>query len=113
MKPNDVIYFDDGKVVGIVSEIFETGIKMDIKIGGTIRSKCNVRFTGGKHTQLEIITAADTEDLIAISQCTVIDFLAVPFVSSSADIKTIRDRLGQHGTSIHLLAKIDTIAGIH
>lgn len=50
LKPNDVVYFDDGKVVGIVIEIYETGIKMEIKIGGVMKSNCSVRFTGGKHS---------------------------------------------------------------
>ena len=34
LKPNDVIYFDDGKVVGIVVEVMQAGVKMEIKIGG-------------------------------------------------------------------------------
>ena len=40
LKPNDVVYFDDGKVVGIVIEISGNGCKMEIKLGGTIQSKC-------------------------------------------------------------------------
>jgi len=49
LKPNDVIYFDDGKVVGIVIEILEKGCKMEIKVGGSIKGNCAVRFTGSKH----------------------------------------------------------------
>jgi pyruvate kinase len=52
LKPNDVIYFDDGKVVGIVVEITPSGAKMEIKIGGSIKGNCAVRFTGGKHNNL-------------------------------------------------------------
>jgi pyruvate kinase len=37
LKPNDVVYIDDGKVVGIVIEITGNGCKMEIKIGGTIK----------------------------------------------------------------------------
>ena len=49
LKPNDVIYFDDGKVVGIVIEILEKGCKMEIKVGGSIKGNSAVRFTGSKH----------------------------------------------------------------
>lgn len=56
LKPNDVIYFDDGKVVGIVNEVSTREVKMEIKVGGVIKSNCNVRFTGGKHTNLELVT---------------------------------------------------------
>jgi pyruvate kinase len=52
LKPNDVIYFVDGKVVGIVVEITASGAKMEIKIGGSIKGNCAVRFTGGKHNNL-------------------------------------------------------------
>ena len=51
-KPNDVVYFDDGKVVGIVTEINASGCKMEIKIGGQLKGNCAVRFTGGKHNNL-------------------------------------------------------------
>jgi hypothetical protein len=36
LKPNDVVYFDDGKVVGIIIDIQAEGCRMEIKIGGTI-----------------------------------------------------------------------------
>jgi len=81
LKPNDVVYFDDGKVVGIVIEISGNGCKMEIKLGGTIKKFCQVRFTGGKHSNLDLMTKNDIEDLIAISQTTLIDFVAVPFIT--------------------------------
>jgi hypothetical protein len=34
LKPNDVIYFDDGKVVGIIIDIQPSSARMEIKIGG-------------------------------------------------------------------------------
>lgn len=37
LKPNDVIYFDDGKVVGIVIDIQPSSARMEIKIGGTMK----------------------------------------------------------------------------
>lgn len=54
LKNNDVIYFDDGKVVGIVKSISDTGVEIEIKIGGTIRGNCAVRFVQGKHAQLTL-----------------------------------------------------------
>ena len=63
LKPNDVLYFDDGKAVGIVQEIFESGIKMEMKIGGYIKSRCAVRVTSGKHSMLKLVTPDDIRDL--------------------------------------------------
>lgn len=97
LKPNDVIYFDDGKVVGIVIEVAAKEVKMEIKIGGSLKSNCNVRFTGGKHSNLELVTKDDVEDISAISQLIMIDYLAIPFCNSGADPMTVRELLGPEG----------------
>jgi pyruvate kinase len=112
LKPNDVIYFDDGKVVGIVIEVSALEVKMEIKIGGTIKSCCNVRFTGGKHSNLELVTKEDVEDIATISQLTMIDFLAIPFCNSGADPMTVRELLGPEGKNIKVISKIDTLEGV-
>jgi|TARA_B110001450_G_scaffold246242_1_gene260101 pyruvate kinase len=68
-KPNDVVYFDDGKVVGIVTETNPgaTVCKMEIKIGGYLKGNCAVRFTGGKHNNLQLVQKKDIDDIAAIS----------------------------------------------
>lgn len=40
MKPNEVVYIDDGKAIGIVIQINENGVLLEIKQGGTIRENC-------------------------------------------------------------------------
>jgi pyruvate kinase len=97
LKPNDVIYIDDGKVVGIVIEVSAKEVKMEIKIGGTIKSNCNVRFTGGKHGNLELVTKEDIADIAAYSQLIMIDYIAIPFVNSGADPMTVKELLGPKG----------------
>jgi pyruvate kinase len=37
LKPNDVIYFDDGKVIGIIIDIQPSSARMEIKIGGVMK----------------------------------------------------------------------------
>ena len=67
LKPNDVAYIDDGKVVAVVTGINEKGIQLEVKIGGAIKSRSTVRFTQGKHANLQVITQEDINDLSAIS----------------------------------------------
>jgi pyruvate kinase len=112
LKPNDVIYFDDGKVVGIVIEITDAGCKMEIKIGGTIKSACSVRFTGSKHNHLKLVTKQDVLDVQEISKHIMIDYLSVPFIVSGEDPLQIRELLGDFGKTIKILSKIDTLDGI-
>ena len=42
-----------------------------------------------------------------------VDFIAVPFISSKADVLNLREALGETGAKIGILAKIDTIDAIH
>jgi pyruvate kinase len=49
LKLNDVVYIDDGKVVGIVKNIGDNGVDMEVKIAGKLRSNSSVRFVNGKH----------------------------------------------------------------
>jgi len=86
---------------------------MEIKIGGNIKSGGAVRVTAGKHGNLPLVTKADIEDLAMLSKTVVIDYLAVPFTSTGADLKQVRECLGEFGKNISLLAKIDTIDGVH
>jgi len=38
LKPNDVVYFDDGAVVCIILEIANEGCSLEVKIGGCLKS---------------------------------------------------------------------------
>lgn len=109
VKRNDVLYIDDGTVVGIISEVGQGHCKMDIKIGGRIKSGCQIRFIGGKHNQEPVVRKEDLTDLAAISQTTMIDFVSLPFCVQAEDVKQLREYLGAHGRAVKLLAKIDTM----
>jgi len=63
VKRNDVIYFDDGKVVAQVMEVQMQQVRLEVKVGGIIKSNCGVRLTGGKHTKFKLIQEQDIEDL--------------------------------------------------
>ena len=98
--------------MGIVIEVSAKEVKMEIKIGGSIKSNCNVRFTGGKHSNLELVTKEDIEDITSISRLIMIDYLAIPFCNSGADPMTVRELLGPEGQHIKILSKIDTLEGV-
>jgi pyruvate kinase len=40
LKPNDIVYFDDGKMCAVVLEILNEGCVMEVKMGGAIKSNC-------------------------------------------------------------------------
>jgi len=49
---------------------------------------------------------------MAISQETLIGYIAVPFVTKEEDIKKVRDQLGEAGNSVKILAKIDSLDAV-
>jgi pyruvate kinase len=85
---------------------------MEIKIGGQLKGNCAVRFTGGKHNNLQLVQKKDIDDIAAISQVTIIDYLAIPFCASGADPLTVRELLGPNGKDIKIVSKIDTLEGV-
>jgi pyruvate kinase len=87
LKPNDVVYIDDGKVVAVVLEVSNEGCIIEVKIGGEIHSNSQIRFIGGKHQDLSVLHPKDISDIKAISKVFQIDFLSIPFSSSGDDIK--------------------------
>lgn len=107
LKLNDVVYFDDGKVVGIVKNIQDKGVDLEVKMAGYLKGNASVRFINGKHAQLPVFKKSDLEDLTKISQANIIDFLAIPYVATATDISQVKRALGPHGGSIGILAKID------
>jgi len=107
-----VVYFEDGKVVGIVVEVSLSGVKLEIKVGGTIHNYCNVKFVGGKHFSKPIVTKDDITDVATISQQIPIDFISIPFISGPEDIVHIKKLLGPNAGNLKVIAKIDTKEGV-
>jgi pyruvate kinase len=112
LKPNDVVYIDDGKVIGVVLEVTNEGCLFEVKLGGVVKSFSQLRFVGGKHAGLPILHQKDIEDLTQISKVIPIDFIAMPFASNGEGIQKVRDIFGENGKQIAIIAKIDTIHGI-
>ena len=97
LKPNDVVYIDDGKVIGVVLEVTNEGCLFEVKVGGPVRSYSQLRFVGGKHQNLPIVHPKDIEDLTQISKQIPIDFLSIPFTAKGEDISKVREMLGETG----------------
>ena len=113
LKANDLIHFDNGKVVAIVRAANEREASLEVKLGGTISGNCNVRFVGGKHAQLEILQRHDLSDMQAVAATNIVDFVAVPHVASSHDILEVRRQLGKNSGNFAVVAKIDMDEGVH
>ena len=110
-----MIYIDDGKVVGIVTNISDDAMKVEIKIGGFIRHFAQVRFVGSKQRHLPLVTDKDLEDIEYINKVVPIDFISLPFVSSANDIITFRKQLTEKYAAykaIKIIPKVDSMDAV-
>jgi pyruvate kinase len=113
VKPNDLIYLDDGKMILLVSECDMSRVKCEVKAGGLLGSYKNVKLPSGKQEHIPVLTSQDQDDLITLIQKQKCDYLAVPYAVRKRDIVQVKDVLGGTGAHIQILAKIDTVESIH
>lgn len=64
VKPNDLLYLDDGKIILLVSECEMEGIKCEVKGGGILTGNRSIKLPSGRHEHLPVLTLEDQEELI-------------------------------------------------
>jgi len=105
LKPGDEIWMDDGMIQLKVEETTPAGVRCRIVAGGRISDHKGISFP---HVPLPVscLTPKDREDLrFGIRQG--IDFVAVSFVRSAADIAEVRKFLHEQGAELPIVAKLE------
>ena len=62
---------------------------------------------------LPLITEDDKKDLEEIAIKEQFDYVVLPFTLSWKDISQLRTAMGSEGKQVGIIAKIDTLEGIH
>lgn len=111
VKLGEAIYLFDGKVRATVIEISsDTAVKLRVENDGTLMSKKGLNLPdtdfGG-----DILTEKDLAD-IAFGATQDYDYVALSFIQSEEDINSLRQILASHGSTAHIIAKIETKAAI-
>lgn len=106
MKPGTSILIDDGLIELAVDEVVGTDILCTVQNTGILGERKTLNFPG-THLDLPILSADDKGDLLFGIENGV-DYVAVPYVRSAQDMKTIRTFVDLNGgESIGLIAKIE------
>jgi len=104
MRRGHRVLIGDGGVVLKVSGASGRDLSCVVSRGGSIRSRQGVNLPDGK-AALPSLTAKDVSDLkFGLSEG--VDFIALSFVRSAADIHALRKHL--EGTGVGIVAKIET-----
>jgi len=110
VRAGDVLLLDDGKIVLDVKGVAGSRITTTTRHGGTLSNNKGINRQGGGLTA-PALTAKDMEDIRTAAQMNV-DYLAVSFPKSGADMYMARELLRAAGGHAMLIAKIERAEAI-
>lgn len=102
---NDLILVDDGLIQLRVTETHEQLVSTVVEVGGILKSNKGLNLPG-VNLSTPALTEKDRFDL-QFGLDNDIDFIALSFVRSSADIKQLKYIVAKHNRDIPIIAKIE------
>ncbi|HEX4781386.1 MAG TPA: pyruvate kinase [Usitatibacter sp.] len=110
VRPGDVLLLDDGRIVLDVVNVSGTEIHTVTRHGGTLSNNKGINRQGGGLTA-PALTPKDIDDIRTAAQMKV-DYVAVSFPKSGADMYMARELLRAAGGHAMLIAKIERAEAI-
>jgi pyruvate kinase len=105
LKPGHDVLIDDGRVRLKVEEVQRGRAVCDVIVGGSITSHKGVNLPGVP-LPIPSLTRKDTVDL-EFAMSLGVDYVALSFVRSPADVRDLRALIDQAGSHAHVIAKIE------
>lgn len=110
LKPGDTVLVDNGLLRMVVRERRKEALRCEVAIGGVIKSRRHINLPG-VHVSLPALTEKDLADIRVGAELGV-DFFALSFVRTSADLDLLRRRLCDLGSRARIIAKIEDQSAI-
>jgi pyruvate kinase len=110
LKPGHDVLIDDGLVRLRVGDVAEGRARCEVIVGGIVTSHKGVNLPGVP-LPIPSLTRKDTADLQFALDLGV-DFIALSFVRSAADVRDLRALIEQSGSHAHVIAKIEKAEAI-
>jgi len=105
VKPGDRILLDDGAIELQVQSTTDSEVDCKVVVGGVLKPHKGVNVPG-RTLSVPSITDKDVEDLaFGIEQK--VDYVALSFVRSAADVDRLRGLMSEQGAEIPIMAKIE------
>ncbi|HVS86357.1 MAG TPA: pyruvate kinase [Gaiellaceae bacterium] len=110
LSPGHDVLIDDGSVRLRVDEVSGGRARCAVLVGGTVSSHKGVNLPGVP-LPIPSLTPKDVKDL-EWALHTGVDFVALSFVRSAADVRDLRALIEQAGSHAHVIAKIEKAEAI-
>ncbi|MCV6612188.1 MAG: pyruvate kinase [Amphritea sp.] len=104
-KPGDILLLDDGRVQLEVVNVEGSRINCVVTIGGPLSNNKGINRQGGG-LSAAALTEKDKRDIQVAAQIDM-DYVAVSFPRSSADLNEARQLLSQAGSNAEIIAKVE------
>ncbi len=105
LRPGDPVWMDDGMIQLVVEKVEDGEVECRIISGGPVSDHKGVSFPR-LPVPVSCLAEKDREDLLfGIEQA--VDYVAVSFVRSAADIQEVRKFLHDQGANIPIVAKLE------
>ena len=105
VKPGDLVWIDDGIVQLVVDAVGSGEIRCRVATGGIVSDHKGISLPGVP-LPISGLTLKDREDL-RFGILHGVDYIAVSFVRSAADIRQVREVLSEAGADLPLVAKLE------
>ncbi|MDF2691603.1 MAG: pyruvate kinase, partial [Gammaproteobacteria bacterium] len=105
VEPGDTLLLDDGKIVFKVKKVQGNKVFCEVLEGGFLSNNKGINKLGGGLTA-PALTDKDKQDIITAAALKV-DYVAVSFPRSAADMNEARELLSKQGCNAGLIAKIE------
>lgn len=106
----DVLLLDDGRIIMDVERVEEVQIHCRVRHGGELSNNKGINKQGGG-LSAPALTPKDMEDIKTAAELNV-DYVAVSFPKSGADMRVARELLHEAGSSAMVIAKIERVEAV-
>jgi pyruvate kinase len=110
VRAGDVLLLDDGRITLEVNGVTDTEVRTRVRHGGTLSNNKGINRQGGGLTA-PALTPKDIDDIRTAAKLNV-DYLAISFPKSGADMYMARELLRAAGGRAMLIAKIERAEAI-
>ncbi len=112
VKKNDPVFFDDGKIEGVIEEIMERAVLVNIvnagETGSRLRANKGINLPKSNLT-VSGLTDKDRKDLEFVAMNA--DAVNLSFVNDESDVQELLHELDKNGTHLGIILKIETQKG--
>jgi pyruvate kinase len=110
VKTGESVFFDDGKIGGIIAEVHDDHLLVKItetkKNGGKLKAEKGINFPDS-NIQISGLTQKDKEDLKFVAQHA--DSVNFSFVTSKSDVAALLEAMASLEASLGIILKIETL----